>query len=638
MSARHYLLLAAAAFACTAAPAFAAGPKPVISSASDFPVILIELPAKPSVLVGQGGPALDKIKDEVESYVDMVLRDYDIPDISTRKQLLTLQLQAAIIENRWDDVIAISEGIQAIEDKPSAKATAGLITRSYARAAKAVGEDSPQFPDRFQQELETATAKLDWSVTQDELQELRAQYQLISRDLLLGSLQGLDANAAAQNNKVGLGLAAALVGARRTLVDLVPLKDRIFAVFDRRVKSESAEKVDRWSERLVTLSPSEVAAPVTIGMWDSGTDPKVLAGQMWTNVREKPNGKDDDGNGFVDDIHGIAFDTDYRPSTGMLRPMESADVTEIARNLKLTKGSLDMQASVDTPEAAEFRQAVAALKPDQVMPFILQQGKLALYLHGTTTAYTAAIGNPGARVLAARFDQRVDQIPDPIDEKVAAAMAAYARQTVAYFKAHGVRVVNMSWRVTEPQIDATLQSVEPDPGKRKERTQAIFATINGALEQAFADAPDILFIAGAGNEDEDVDFVRSFPAGINLPNVMTVGAVDVALQPANFTSYGKSIDVYANGFEVPAKVPGGMPINISGTSLAAPQVTNLAAKLFAVNPRLTAAQVRAIIEQTASPEGSKKLKVIDPKRAIAAAKSGRVPNVAAAVAIPPPIR
>ena len=637
MPARKYLLLAAAVFALPA-PAFAAGPKPVISSASDFPAIVIDLPAKPSVLVSEGGPALDRIKDQVESYVDMVLRDYDVPDTSTRKQLLTLQLQAAIIENRWDDVITISEGIQAIEDKPSAKATAGLITRSYARAAKGVGEDSPLFADRFQQELEGATAKLDWSVTQDELQELRAQYQLMSRDLLLGSLQGLDANAAAQNNQVGLGLAAAVVGARRTLVDLVPLKDRIFAVLDRRVRTESTEKVDRWTERLVTLSPADIAAPVTVGVWDSGTDPKVLAGQLWTNTREKENGRDDDGNGFVDDVHGIAFDTEYKPSTGMLRPMETSDVADIARNLKLTKGSLDMQASVDTPEAAEFRKAVAGLKPDQVMPFILQQGKLALYLHGTTTAYTSAIGNPGARVLAARFDQRVNQIPDPIDEKMAAAMAAYARQTVDYFKAHGVRVVNMSWRVTEPQIDATLLSVEPDPGKRKQRTQAIFATIDGALRQAFAGAPDILFIAGAGNEDEDVDFVRSFPAGINLPNVMTVGAVDVALQPANFTSYGKSIDVYANGFEVPAKVPGGMPINISGTSLAAPQVTNLAAKLFAVNPRLSAAQARAIIEQTATPEGDEKLKVIDPKAALAVARSGRLPDVAAAVAIPPPIR
>jgi subtilisin family serine protease len=260
------------------------------------------------------------------------------------------------------------------------------------------------------------------------------------------------------------------------------------------------------------------------------------------------------------------------------------------------------------------------LKADQVMPFNLQEQRLSIYLHGTATAYTSTIGNPGARVLTARFDQRVSQVPEPVDEKVADAMVSSAKACVDYFKSHGVRVVNMSWRVTEPQIDATLMSVEPDPVKRKDRTEAIFGRINAALEDAFRGAPDILFVAGAGNEDEDVDFVHSFPAGINLPNVITVGAVDIALQPANFTSYGKSIDVYANGFEVPTRVPGGLSMNISGTSLAAPQVTNLAAKLFAVNPRLTATAVRAIIEETATSEGDKKLKVINPKAAIAAAR------------------
>jgi subtilisin family serine protease len=177
----------------------------------------------------------------------------------------------------------------------------------------------------------------------------------------------------------------------------------------------------------------------------------------------------------------------------------------------------------------------------------------------------------------------------------------------------------MSWRITEPQIAATLATIETDPVKRQARAKAIFDTVNGALERSFRSAPNILFVAGAGNEDEDVDFVRSFPAGINLPNVVTVGAVDAALQPASFTSYGKSIDLYANGHEIPAKVPGGMDINISGTSLAAPQVTNLAAKMLAVNPKLSVARIRSIIEATASREGARKLRVINPAAALARA-------------------
>jgi subtilisin family serine protease len=617
-----YLVTAALLFssgaALTSSQALAQSKK-VIVSASDLPAIVIELPAKPSVLAADGGPAFDRIRDQVEAYAKNVLDTYDVRDVATRKELLSLLQQVALSENRWDDALALSAQIRELEDKPSAKATSGLMSGAYARAAKAVGEDSPQFAARFETELQAAVKALDWAVAQDALQATRGQFQLASKDLLVGSLQGgLDPNAAAQNNKVGVGIAAAIIGSRRTLTDVLPLKDRIFAVIDARVKSEATvEKQDLWTPRLVDLAPAQVKQPVTIAVWDGGFDPAVFDQQLWTNAKEQANGRDDDGNGFVDDVNGIAFDADWQPSTGMLRPMPAEDVADIAGKLKLIKGSLDLQAAVESPEAAALRQAVGALKPDQVMPFMLQQARLGLYLHGTATGYTSARGNPAARLLNTRFDYRIQAVPEPITEKVAEAMAAYARQAVDYFKKNGVRVVNMSWRITEPQIEATLAASEPDPVKRKARAKRVYDAVHTALESSFRSAPEILFVAGAGNEDEDVDFVRSFPAGINLPNVVTVGAVDSALQPAGFTSYGKSIDLYANGFEVPAKVPGGMPINISGTSLAAPQVTNLAGKLLAVNPKLTVAQVRSIIEATASEEGPKKLKVINPTAALA---------------------
>ncbi len=631
MLTRHTALLTTAAFLLASGSAFTASQalaqskpivqsKKVIASAADLPPVVIELPAKPSVLAAEGGPAFDRIRDQVGAYAKSVLDTYEVRDVATEKELLALLLQVAMSENRWDDAIALSARIRGLEDKPAAKATSGLLTGSYARAAKAVGEDSPQFADRFQRELEAAVKALDWTVAQDALQATRGQFQLVSKDLLIGSLQGgVDPNAAAQGNKVGIGIAAGIVGARRTLTDVLPLKDRIFAVLDARVKSETSQKEDRWTNRLADLQPGQVKKPVTIAVWDGGFDPDVLEGQLWTNAREQANGRDDDGNGFVDDVHGIAFDADWKPSTGMLRPMPAEDLQDISGKLKLTKGALDLQAAVESPEAAALREAVSKLKPDQVMPFMLQQARLGLYLHGTTTGYTSARGNPGARLLNTRFDYRIQAVPEPMTEPVAEAMAAYAHQAVDYFKKSGVRVVNMSWRITEPQIEATLAASESDPAKRKARAKAAYDKVHSALESAFRSAPGILFVAGAGNEDEDVDFVRSFPAGINLPNVITVGAVDSALQPAGFTSYGKSIDLYANGFEVPAKVPGGMAINISGTSLAAPQVTNLAAKLLALNPRLSVAEVRAIIESTATAEGAKGLKVINPAAALARA-------------------
>ena len=60
-----------------------------------------------------------------------------------------------------------------------------------------------------------------------------------------------------------------------------------------------------------------------------------------------------------------------------------------------------------------------------------------------------------------------------------------------------------------------------------------------------------------------------------------------------------------------------MPASYFVNRVAAPQVTNLAAKMLAVQPNLTVAQLRAIMEQTATAEGDKKLAVINPKAAMA---------------------
>ena len=611
------VVLATVATLALAAPA-SAQTKKVIATAADLPRVQVQLPAKPSEIAIAGGPQLKALEVQLEAYVRDLLANYDIRDRSTRISLLGLVAQDAMVDNRWDDYLKVSDEIAALEDKPAQRAVSGLLGRAYARAAKAVGETSPQFPDRFESELRTALQALDWTLVADSIQATRGSYQTMSRDLLVGSLQGgLDAAAAAQGNKLDIGVVSALVGAHRTLTEVLPLRERIFRVYDAQVKANTKEKIDRWSERLVELTPAQARNPVVVAVWDGGLDPSVFGDKAWRNPKEQPNGRDDDGNGFIDDVHGIAFTPEWTPSTGDLRPMPAQDTTDLGGMLKLVKGSLDQQAAVDSPEAAALRQRLSTLKPAEVLPFMLQSARIGLFLHGTATGWTSTVGNPAARLLNTRFDYEIAAVPKPIDEKIAESFADHVSRAIAYYKANDVRVVNMSWRITEPQIEGMFASAEPDLAKRKTRTKAVFDRMNNALETAIRSAPGILFIAGAGNEDEDVDFVRSFPAGINLPNLITVGAVDVALQPAAFTSYGKSIDLYANGFEVPSKAPTGLAINISGTSLAAPQVTNLAAKLLARKPDLSVAQLRQLIEQTATEEGTKKLKVINPKAALA---------------------
>jgi subtilisin family serine protease len=70
--------------------------------------------------------------------------------------------------------------------------------------------------------------------------------------------------------------------------------------------------------------------------------------------------------------------------------------------------------------------------------------------------------------------------------------------------------------------------------------------------------------------------------------------------------------VHANGFEVESFLPGGDRVKFSGTSMASPQVANLAAKLFALNWRLTVAQVREAILEGAERNG--RVNLINPRK------------------------
>lgn len=75
--------------------------------------------------------------------------------------------------------------------------------------------------------------------------------------------------------------------------------------------------------------------------------------------------------------------------------------------------------------------------------------------------------------------------------------------------------------------------------------------------------------------------------------------------------------VDADGYNVESYVPGGAKLRLSGTSMASPNVVNLAAKLFALNPALTPAQVIELIRQGATTSEDGRHHLIDEKRSLA---------------------
>ena len=74
------------------------------------------------------------------------------------------------------------------------------------------------------------------------------------------------------------------------------------------------------------------------------------------------------------------------------------------------------------------------------------------------------------------------------------------------------------------------------------------------------------------------------------------------------------MEVYANGFEVDSYIPGGDRLKFSGTSMASPNVANLAGKILAVKPSLKTEEVAALIKEGAEKGGSEGFPLIHPKK------------------------
>ena len=144
------------------------------------------------------------------------------------------------------------------------------------------------------------------------------------------------------------------------------------------------------------------------------------------------------------------------------------------------------------------------------------------------------------------------------------------------------------------------------------------------MREGIENATEILFITSAGNSDSDVNFDEFYPSSYDYPNILSVGAVDEEGNETSFTSLGK-VDVYANGFEVESYVPGGNRIKFNGTSMASPQVLNLAGKLLALKPELTTVELRQLIVDGADARQieSREIRLMNPQRSVELLMEGR---------------
>ena len=151
---------------------------------------------------------------------------------------------------------------------------------------------------------------------------------------------------------------------------------------------------------------------------------------------------------------------------------------------------------------------------------------------------------------------------------------------------HGARVINMSFgKPFSPEKPA----------------------VNAAVR--YADAHGVLMVHAAGNDGVNEDDSPSFPSpryadGGHAANWIEVGASSWRggdSLAASFTNYSHDlVDVFAPGVDILSTVPGHHFERESGTSMASPVVTGLAALLLAYYPSLTAGDVKRIILASAT--------------------------------------
>ncbi|MGE0995225.1 S8 family peptidase, partial [Bacillus sp. GMa5/2] len=127
----------------------------------------------------------------------------------------------------------------------------------------------------------------------------------------------------------------------------------------------------------------------------------------------------------------------------------------------------------------------------------------------------------------------------------------------------------------------------------------------GGFSQALYDAiqqSNSLFIAAAGNNGNNADQTPMYPAAYNLSNILSVASITNKGSLSSFSNYGKtSVDVAAPGTDILSTLPNNSYGFYSGTSMATPHASGVAALIQSAYPSYSPVEIKNKIMNNTSP-------------------------------------
>jgi subtilisin family serine protease len=585
------------------------GSRKVVHSEADLPRFNYPVTGTATELLQSDDATFNGFADKVRADVDSVLKGYDVEDHAALRNLLGVRLDLDLLAGDDAGALETIAKLRDLEDKPDAKLLEGLQTQAMFDAKKATGKSAgPEYAAAYEKAYEAALKPLPWAVVGNRIKEGKSRMEIMSEALVVGSIQAGIEPAVLKAHQLSNDLAWGLIGDRVFLKELLPLKQETVAALSEDVAANDVKKPDIWADRDVTLTEADKLTPVNVAIWDSGSDLSLFGDRVLTAAKTSPEG----------DPHDIAFDLKGFPAHGYLYPLDAEQQKQFPAMHDELKGLSDLQLSIESPEATALKKKLSGMSSAEVPGFLEQLEFFAIYSHGTHVAGIAAKGNPAIRLASGRITFDWHNVPLAPSEELSKRDAEDFQAYVDWFRANHIRVVNMSWGGGPQDDEQALEKngMGKDAADRKAMAAKLFGIEREGLYNAIKSAPEILFICSAGNADSDSSFNDMIPSGFKLPNILAVGAVDQAGDEASFTSYGPTVRVDANGYHVESVVPGGAKLQMSGTSMASPNAANLAAKLIALDPKLTPEETIGLMVDgtTASADGRRHN--LDPKRSV----------------------